>query len=88
MKCSPITEDTLVALKRARVIDGPTMSALLNRHLTEKFLRGVFDPFHDFEVAGYLRNVHGNKSAVLVKHHEHNHLCQRRHRPGLPRRAR
>jgi len=36
-----VTEDTLVALKRARVIDGPTMSALLNRHLTEKFLRGV-----------------------------------------------
>jgi len=34
----------------------------------------VFDPFHDFEVAGYLRNVHGNKSAVLVKHHEHNHF--------------
>lgn len=29
------TEDLLVALKRARVIDGPTMVSLLGRHLDE-----------------------------------------------------
>ena len=32
----------------------------------------MFDPFKDFETAGYLRNVRRVKNAEVVKHFEHN----------------
>lgn len=32
----------------------------------------VFDPFGDFETAGYLRNVRGDKDPAHIKHFEHN----------------
>jgi cell filamentation protein len=31
----------------------------------------VFDPFNDFEVAGYLRNVRKDKNEIKIKHFEH-----------------
>ena len=31
----------------------------------------MFDPFGDFEVEGYLRNVQGDKDAIDIKHFEH-----------------
>ena len=32
----------------------------------------VFDPFSDFETAGYLRNVRKDKDEDVIKHFEHN----------------
>lgn len=32
----------------------------------------MFDPFNDFESAGYLRNVRRDKDESVVKHLEHN----------------
>ena len=32
----------------------------------------MFDPFNDFEVAGYLRNVRKDKDETKIKHFEHN----------------
>ena len=31
----------------------------------------MFDPFNDFEVAGYLRNVRKDKNETKIKHFEH-----------------
>lgn len=32
----------------------------------------MFDPFNDFDDAGYLRNAHRDKDPVVIKHMEHN----------------
>jgi cell filamentation protein len=32
----------------------------------------MFDPFKDFEVAGYLRNARKDKDESIIKHFEHN----------------
>ena len=32
----------------------------------------MFDPFHDFNTAGYLRNVRRDKAEETIKHFEHN----------------
>lgn len=32
----------------------------------------LFDPFHDFDTAGYLRNVRRDKDEATIKHFEHN----------------
>ena len=32
----------------------------------------MFDPFKDFDVAGYLRNVRRDKNETDIKHFEHN----------------
>lgn len=32
----------------------------------------MFDPFHDFDAAGYLRNVRRDKDEATIKHFEHN----------------
>ncbi len=31
----------------------------------------MFDPFNDFEIAGYLRNVRKDKDKTKIKHFEH-----------------